>query len=308
MIGALLVSALLAAPGASDACAGAEAQLQEADQALAQRNMDRAGRILAPLESSHFGCWRVMLALGRLRYLQGDYRRANTYSELALLSAPENPEALTLRGQMLLLQNQRPRAQELLEKACRLDANNAEAHFQLGVLHDGNQHNPEAEAEFEKVIRLRPNDARAYDYLALNLVAMGEIQRAEAAYKKGLAVNQDPFSDSFLDYNYGRLLLKLNRLSESKEHLNRALQVAPETRAVHYELARLNLRLDNLPDARADAERALALPDLGGYILDLQVYSLLVQIYTRLGEQALARKYALLSEAASISIPARERK
>jgi hypothetical protein len=53
---------------------------------------------------------------------------------------------------------------------------------------------------------------------------------------------------------------------EGKKYLDRALQVAPKVRAVYYEHARLNLRLDRLQDARADAEQALALPDPAGYI------------------------------------------
>jgi tetratricopeptide (TPR) repeat protein len=307
MIASVLVAAFLTGQGGSDPCAGAEPQLKAAAQAFAKPDLAEAGRVLAPLESD-YRCWKVVLALGRLHYQQGEYRRANTYSELALISAPENPEALLLRAQLLLMQNQGPQAQQLLEKACKLDPDNAEAHYQLGMVHDASRRNPEAVSEFEKVVRLRPNDARAYDYLALNLEPMGEIQRAEAAYQKALTVNQGPLADPFLDYNYGRLLLKLNRLPESKKHLDRAQQLAPGTRAVYYEHARLNLRLDHPQDARADAERALALPDPGGYILDLQVYNLLVQIYTRVGDREAARKYAHLSETASIPIKARERK
>ncbi len=304
----LLAAALLLAQSATDACAGTEAQLKAAAPALAENNVVEAARILAPLESGFLGCWKVVLALGRLRHEQGDYRQANTFSELAMLNAPENPDVLLLRGQMLALQNQGPQAQAILEKACKLDPNNAEAHYQLGTLYDGSRRNREAVAEFEKVSELRPHDARAYDYLALNLEPLGEIRKAEAAYQKALMVNQGPMADPFLDYNYGRLLLKLNRLTESQKHLDRALRLAPGTRAICYEHARLNLRLDKLQDARADAERSLALADPGGYILDLQVYNLLVQIYTRLGDKDSAQKYARLSEAATIPLRARERR
>lgn len=304
----LLAAALLLAQASTDACAGTEPQLMAAGRALAERHEDEAARVLAPLESGYLGCWKVVLALGRLHYEQGDYRRANTFSELAMLNAPENPDVLLLRGQMLVMQNQGPRAQELLEKACKLDPNNGEAHYQLGSLYDSNRRHREAVAEFEKVVQLRPADARAYDYLALNLEPLGEIRKSEAAYQMALTVNQGPMADPFLDYNYGRLLLKLNRLAESQKHLDRALQLAPGARAVSYEHARLNLRLEKLQEARADAEHALALPDPGGFILDLQVYNLLVQIYTRLGDENLARKYARLSEASTIPLRARERR
>jgi hypothetical protein len=47
--------------------------------------------------------------------------------------------------------------------------------------------------------------------------------------------------------------------------------------------------------ARSDAETASSLPDRAGFIIGLQVYSLLEQIYRRLGETSLADKYAQLS-------------
>ena len=308
MITTVLLAAWLAAPGTSSPCDGAESQLKSAAEAFAKHDLAAAARILEPLESGYRACWRVTLALGTLRYEQGDYRHANTYSELALLAAPDEPQALLLRAQLLSMQNQGPQARQLLEKAVKLAPNNAEAHYQLGTLLDGIRRNKEAVAEFETVIRLRPNDARAYDYLALNLEPLGEIQKAEAAYEKALPLNQGPFADPFLDYNYGRLLFKLNRLTESKQHLDRAVQLAPQARAVYYEHARLNLRLDYLAEARADAERAASIADPGGFILDLQVYNLLVQICTRQGDQEAAQKYARLCETAQVPIKMRERK
>jgi Tfp pilus assembly protein PilF len=308
MIIGVLIAALLGGQAAADPCAGVQAKLKPAIEALAKGDLAGAARVAEPLEPDYPTCWRVMLTLGRLRFEQGQYRHANTYSELALLSAPDDPEAMILRAQLLLMQNQTAQARLILEKACKLAPENAEAHYQLGRAYDDGHRNPEAVAEFEKVVRMRPSDARAYDYLALNLEPMGEIERAEAAYRKGLAVNQGALADPFLDYNYGRLLCKLNRLAEARPHLDRAMQLAPGTRAVYYEHARLNLRQDHLAEARSDAERALGLPDPGGYILDLQVYNLLVQIYTRLGNQVLAQKYAKLSETATVPIRARERK
>jgi hypothetical protein len=56
----------------------------------------------------------------------------------------------------------------------------------------------------------------------------------------------------------------------------------------------------NLALARREAEKALELPDRAGVILDLQVYYLLQQIYSQIGESALARKYAELSRTTPI--------
>jgi tetratricopeptide (TPR) repeat protein len=102
------------------------------------------------------------------------------------------------------------------------------------------------------------------------------------------------YHDTFLDYNYGRFLAKRNDLAASKRYLDRAVESIPQIRAVWYERARLNMRMQNYEQARSDAEKAAACTQQGG-IIDLQIYSLLSQVYARLGDAALAKKYADLT-------------
>ncbi|HYT19926.1 MAG TPA: hypothetical protein VEW05_06795 [Candidatus Polarisedimenticolia bacterium] len=82
----------------------------------------------------------------------------------------------------------------------------------------------------------------------------------------------------------------------AKRHLDRAVELTPDVRAPWYERAKLNLRLKNNQLAREDAERAANIRDSQGIIIDLQLYVLLEQIYTRLGDTELAEKYANLSQ------------
>jgi tetratricopeptide (TPR) repeat protein len=192
--------------------------------------------------------------------------------------------------------------QVLLEKALQIVPANAEAHFQLGALMDRGKRYAEAIRQFQKVIALEPGNPQAYDYLALDLEPLGEIEKAEQAYQKALQVNQGPQFDSFLDYNYGRFLMKRNRLAEGKKHLDRAVELTPQVRAVRYERGKLNLRLGNLQDARNDTERALSIQDPGKVIIDLQIYNLLHLIYARLGEKDLARHYAELCRTTSVPL------
>jgi tetratricopeptide (TPR) repeat protein len=191
-------------------------------------------------------------------------------------------------------------ARDALEKALRADPSNAEAHYQLGVWCFRGKQRAEAARHFEKVVALRPRDARALDYLALSLEALGEAEAAERAYRQALAVNDGPFHDSLLDHNYGRFLLKQGRLEESRTHLDRAVAQLPASRTVYYERAKLKLAAREYASAREDAERALALRDPDGLVLDLQVYYLLATVYARLGETDLARKYSELSRTTPI--------
>jgi tetratricopeptide (TPR) repeat protein len=242
-------------------------------------------------------CAGVESAVGAAReaLAKGQLAQADYHSALALSSNPDCPDALVIQGQILSRRGRAQAARQALERAVSLDPASAEARYQLGVWLFRRQLHAKAVPHFEKVVALRPTDARAQDYLALSLEALGEAERAEIAYRSGLQWNEGPFSDSLLDYNYGRFLLKQDRLEESRSHLDRAVALLPDRRGPRYERGKLNLARKEYAAARADAERALSLADPGGLVLDLQVYYLLATIYTRLGESELARKYAELA-------------
>jgi Tfp pilus assembly protein PilF len=228
---------------------------------------------------------------------RGQYPRADLLSTQALEKDLNDVVALAVRGEILDMKGETQEGMELLEKACRLDPRNVEAHFRLATIYDRFKRFADAVQHFEKVVETDPRDARAWDYLALDLEPLGEVERADLAYRKGLAANQPgPHFDAFLDYNYGRFLMKRNDLTASKKHLDRAVELTPDVRAPWYERAKVNLRLKNNQQAREDAERAANIRDSQGIIIDLQLYVLLEQIYTRLGDAELAEKYAKLSQ------------
>jgi tetratricopeptide (TPR) repeat protein len=233
---------------------------------------------------------------------RSDVQQAETAVAKALELRPDFVEALLLKGQIFASQRRLREARAAFEKACQTAPASGPAHFQLGQFYDRDNRPLEAVAAFQKTVALDPSETRAWDYLALNLELLGEPQKAERAYRRGLAVNEGARFDRFLGYNYGRFLVKRNRLAEAKPFLDRAVELDPDVRAVHYERAQLNLRLDHYSDARRDAERALALNDPGGYVLEIQVYYLLATIYQRLGETELARKYAALARSAKVPL------
>jgi tetratricopeptide (TPR) repeat protein len=202
---------------------------------------------------------------------------------------------MAVQGQILDMKKHSREGVELLEKAVYLAPDDEEARFDLGSIEDRLKHPQKAVKYFTDALAINASDARAWDYLALDLEPLGEIDRAQRAYAHALAVNRPgSYFDAFLPYNYGRFLLKLNQLSASKEQLDQAVLLTPQARAVWYERARLDVRMGNLQQARSDAERAVSLEDPQGIIADLQVYILLEQIYSRVGETELARKYAEL--------------
>ena len=232
------------------------------------------------------------------RYLlnRRQYQRADKLSSIAIEKGHSVPIALAVGGQILFMKGQTNQGLDMLAEACRLNPEDAESQFEIGSIYDRIKRPADAVKHFSKAVELNPRDARAFDYLALNLEPLGEINRAELAYKKAFGINRrGPFYDGFLDYNYGRFLAKRGDFAASKTHLDRGVELVPDVRATWYERAKLNLRMKNYQQARSDAERAESLSDPAEIIIDLQVYTLLEQIYRHLGETRLADKYAQLS-------------
>lgn len=310
-------------------CAGVKSSIRSAAEALDRGEWAEAERRLQPLSASHADCGGTVLGLARLRAAQGEPEEAERLFARAIALAPNDalahalfaqywlsrgqparaedltaralslnrdcPEALVVKGRLLSMRGQIHEAFQALEKAARLNPANAEAQFRLAIWFFGLRLSADAAPRFEKVATLRPVDALALDYLALSREALGEAEGAEAAYRSALKVNEGAFFDSFLDYNYGRFLLKQMRLEESRSHLDRAVALMPDHRGVHYERAKLKMALSDFQAAREDGERALSLRNPGNLVLDVQVYYLLSNVYARLGERELARKYAELS-------------
>jgi tetratricopeptide (TPR) repeat protein len=313
----------------SDACAGAGTQLKALSTNLNRHEFSVAQDRLRLFKAEHPDCSSILLVEARIkasqgaaeasdlfsRYLekvpndpaglayfarflidQGKYQQADELSDAAVSHDANNPAALAVRGQILIMKRQPKQGEQMLIKSCELDPDNAESQFQLGVFYDRTKRPGEAVRHFQKAVDLGPGNASAWDYLALNLEPLGELDRADAAYRRGLEVNHEGQQfDAFLDYNYGRFLAKRNHLADSKLHRDRAVELVPDDRDTWYDRAKLNLRMGNYAQARSDGERAASLVEQNGGILDLQVYTLLEQVYRRLGEKKLADKYANLT-------------
>ncbi len=254
-------------------------------------------------------CLGVEEGLSATRELLSQGRFPDAWDKLSALSAshPDCAEVVLMDARMHAGRGQPQDAEKLFLRACQLAPSEPEPFFQLGVFYDGRQQHGRAAEQFRKVLRLTPGDPHAYDYLGLSLEALGNFDKAESAYRMGLARNSGDRFDPMLHYNYGRFLVKQNRFDAAQGHLDKALELAPDVRAVHYERAKLAERLGDTEGARFYAETALALADPEGVILDMQVHYLLSRIYRDLGEADLAAKYTALSQKAELPLRARQR-
>jgi Tfp pilus assembly protein PilF len=321
---------------AEDPCAGAEPALELISGALDEGRWDEAEQSTRPLELSHPDCGQVVVAAARLRAAEDRPAEAERLFSRALALAPDDAvahalfarfqlsrglgpqaaylisqaleldpdctEALVVRGKILGQRGLYGESRVVLEKAVALDRENADAQHELGIWFFRVNLFDQAARRFEAAVALRPQWTRSLDYLALCLEMLGEGERAEKIYCDALDAQAEsgPFFDPTLDYNYGRFLLKQGRLEESLPYLDRAVELFPRRRGPRYQRAKLHLAEGDFDSARQDAEHALGFGKPGDVVLDLQVYYLLATIYSRLGEEELAKKYAELARTTEI--------
>lgn len=325
----LLFASFAARTAAAEPCADIQAKISQLSTILAHKDHRAARLMLSTLLASHGECPALTLAAARLASLRGEskeaqrlfgtylqdepdsiagraylarflmsqenYAQAYTLSSDILTLDPKQPIALAVHGQLLVLKGQTEAGMEELTRAVQLDPDDVETRYQLGVECDQLRRPKDVVEQMEQVVKLNHDNPSAWDYISLGREALGLVDPAEDAYKQGMSVNfKGTDFDYFLDYNYGRFLAKRNRPLESLRHLDRAVQLVPDVRAVWYERAKVYMELGEYTQARRDGERAESLTDQTGGVADLQIYVLLEKIYQRLGMKDLALKYAEL--------------
>lgn len=147
----------------------------------------------------------------------------------------------------------RKQAVRQYEKALDLDAKHAPSLYRLAALATEDRDVEEAEAFWRRYIDATNNAPAAWRNLAVSLDLLGEVKKAEEAYRQTLAFDPD---DDAARVNLGMLLARENRISEARTELSRALAPAD----VHYHIAQA-LRRKDKPEAAAAELRAAAAID-----------------------------------------------
>jgi len=170
------------------------------------------------------------LGEARKAMARGDYPAARAALASALKSAPNDPAARFLSGFLYYLENELPRAIPELEQAARLNA----------------------------------ADSRPRLYLAMSLESVGRTAEAETEYRRAVALaDRNPKGDAETHLAYARYLMVAGNLEGAGRLIERGVVIDPKSRDVHFENARLLLRLNRPREALASAERALKCPPGG---------------------------------------------
>lgn len=96
----------------------------------------------------------------------------------------------------------------------------------------------EAVSRLGALLAKRPEDTTAWTYLGISLFELGEIERAEVAYRSALEVDE---SSPEANFNLGSLLARTDRFEEAVPFYEKVRQLEPENAPLRADLARIYL-------------------------------------------------------------------
>ena len=190
------------------------------------------------------------LALGNLHLLR--FGAAEGALERWLEMAPDEPQAIFLRGRLQLQAANNTEAIEYLRRAVELDPDREEARLLLaGLLLDLGQAQ-EALPHLELVCQRQPGNYSAQARRGQALVLLGRPEEATQVLDDVLAHRPD-LSMALLER--GKLALREGQLEQAEHWLKQACQRDIGDRAAHYQYLQCLKQMDKTKEARAVQER-----------------------------------------------------
>ena len=151
-------------------------------------------------------------------------------------------------------------ADRWLTKMLGWTPNDSEGWYYLGRTKYNENRFAEAVAAFQRSLKLDPKNVKAQDNLGLAFAGLGRNEEAAAAYQQAIAwqaqstaKNPGPYIDM------GSLLIDENRPQDALTFLLQATEIAPRDSHAHELLGKAYTRLEELPKAQAELEKAIEL-------------------------------------------------
>jgi tetratricopeptide (TPR) repeat protein len=221
-------------------------------------------------------------------FAQQKFTEAVSEVDSALGGNPYMVPALVLKARLATLAKRPDIAKSCLISAITVDPKSEEAQFYLGALFYLQNDFKLALSPLQTAEALSPKSSLPVFYLAMTHEALGDTVKALELYQRAenLSPGRSDLSAEIL-VAHGRFLLTLGRTQDGLEKDRRAIEIDPDSREAHYELAKGLDHERDFKNAALEGERALTLPQLD--ISDAQIHFLLATLYRKLNQPALAK-------------------
>jgi len=133
----------------------------------------------------------AMLKLGELYLLGNQPSKARQQADSLLVSAPENTEALILRGRSLINEKRYQEGAAELKKAIELDPKNMDPYIDLALAYVLANDTAAAEAALKQALTINPRSTKILLALGDLRVTAGKPDQAEIIYKQALEIAPD---------------------------------------------------------------------------------------------------------------------
>lgn len=168
---------------------------------------------------------------------------------------PENLDCAFLLGETLI-HLQRPReGLKLIERVAKA-RNDPNAYLLAGLTQMQLTEYPQAKLSAGEAVRLEPTNAAGWTLDGMANAANGDLQSAEADYRKALELNANDFDANL---RLGTLLLRMDHdVHSAKPYLDHALQMDPSSLSARFEVANAQAELGDDTAAITNFEQIVA--------------------------------------------------
>jgi predicted O-linked N-acetylglucosamine transferase (SPINDLY family) len=222
-------------------------------------NLAQAGRLYGQILAREPGNFAGRQLLALVRFQQGRDQEALTEIAAALALEPNAPEALAIRGNILIRLQRLDEALQDFDRAIAAKPNHAELFYNRGNCRQYLGQFEGAVADYSQALALQPDYEPALTNRGNVLSKLRRFSEALADYDA--AVRLHP-ADSLALYHRAGALKDLQRFSEALAAYDRALALDPQNGAAWNNRGMVLRELDRPAAALASFDRALALdPD-----------------------------------------------
>ncbi len=235
---------------------GLEFGARLAQALLSARRLTEARRVLDGLQGRHGENLTVAHLQARVLADGGDVEAGVDMLQDALRDRGGEPSAYLVLASFYSRYERLEDAVDLLESADRRFPDDTSILFQLGAVLERSDRPLDAELAFRRVLERDPEHAATLNYLGYMLADRGE-RLQESVDLLERAIELDPHNGAYLD-SLGWAYFKLDRLDRAETLLQRASEQMAWNSVIQDHLGDLLLRLGRYADAIAAWERALA--------------------------------------------------
>ena len=165
-------------------------------------------------------------------------------------------EALSLKGNELLVKDQSKAAKELFDQSLKYNPNNAVAFYGLAEVYSDQENDPQSITNYEKALQYDKDLTEIYVPLGILYYEAGQIDKADGYLTKAVAANANTAETQ---YFFGLVRFSQNKNAEAMAAFRNAVRLKPDYAEAHYYLGEALERDSKHAEAAAEFDKAESL-------------------------------------------------